>query len=405
MPALANTPQTEPTTGAACTLWAAELPLALYVHLPWCERKCPYCDFNSHAGAVGELLQARYLRALATDLEQSLPLLEGRVIGSVFIGGGTPSLFSAASIDTLLRHIRTCVPLAPDAEISLEANPGSADARHFSAYREAGVNRLSLGIQSLHEPSLQALGRTHGRHEAQAAIHMAQAAGFDNLNLDLMYGLPGQDMAQALADLDQALAHAPTHLSWYQLTIEPNTAFAFRPPQLPPETQILRMQAAGAKRLAAAGLEQYEVSAWAAGPDRHCRHNRNYWEFGDYLGLGAGAHSKLGDARGRVHRQARHRTPERYMRQAQAGHPISDQWTLDPADLILEFFLNGLRLCEGVTLEHFRQRTGLDPECVRPRLTQAQRAGLLQCDGRQVRPTPRGQRFLNDLLQYFMPDS
>jgi len=369
-------------------------PLALYAHLPWCVRKCPYCDFNSHER--GDALPEReYVQALVADLEGALPSVWGRRVVTVFIGGGTPSLFSPESIDTLLSAIRARVPLEPGAEVTMEANPGTAEAGRFRAYRAAGVNRLSLGVQSFDDAKLAALGRIHSADEARRAIEMAQAA-FDNVNLDLMYGLPGQTRREALADIGEAARWDTAHVSGYQLTIEPNTVFYRRPPVLPSHDEAADMQLAVEDALAAAGFEHYETSAFAR-PGRRCRHNLNYWEFGDYLGLGAGAHGKLSYA-DRVARHERPKPPREYL--AQAGTLREN--TVAPRELPFEFMLNALRLVEGVPATLFEARTGLPRAAVGRTLAAAETQGLLEADPACIRPTRRGRLFLNELLQRFL---
>lgn len=374
-------------------------PLALYLHFPWCVRKCPYCDFNSHE-AGGGIPEDAYVAALLHDLDRSRSAVAGREIISVFLGGGTPSLFSAAAVTRLLDAVRARLPLAEEAEITLEANPGTAEARHFAGYRRAGVNRLSLGVQSFDDESLRRLGRIHDGNEARRAFELARAAGFDNINLDLMYGLPEQSSAMAAADLEAAVAQAPEHLSWYQLTLEPNTVFYARPPVLPVEDAVAAIQEQGEARLEAAGYRHYEVSAWCRA-GREARHNLNYWEFGDYLGLGAGAHSKLTGAAGRITRSARHRIPRRYLETAGDDTVVTTERVLDEEDRVVEFMLNALRLVRGFEPAQFEQRTGLALERVREPLAEACRRGLLEYGGGRIRPTPRGTRYLNDLLQLF----
>jgi oxygen-independent coproporphyrinogen-3 oxidase len=374
--------------------FAALPPLSVYLHLPWCVRKCPYCDFNSHERS-GALPEHEYVQALVADLEGLLPSIWGRRASSVFIGGGTPSLFSPASIDALLAALRARVPLEPGAEVTLEANPGTAEAGRFRGYRAAGVNRLSLGIQSFDDAKLKALGRIHSADEARRAIDMAQAA-FDNVNLDLMYGLPGQTREAARADIAEAARWGTTHLSAYQLTLEPNTVFYRKPPQLPAHDATADMQLDVEEALAAAGFEHYETSAFAR-PGRRCRHNLNYWEFGDYAGLGAGAHGKLSYA-DRVARHERPKPPREYM--AQAG--TLREKPIAPGELPFEFMLNALRLVEGVPAELFESRTGLPAAVVSRRLAAATEAGLLEADPARIRPTRRGRLFLNELLQRFL---
>ena len=376
-------------------------PLALYIHLPWCVRKCPYCDFNSHVSPSGPP-ESPYVTALLADLAQDLAgPAAGRPLVSIFIGGGTPSLFSGAAITRLIYGIGALVELAPDAEITLEANPGSADTANFAAYRAAGVNRLSIGVQSLDAGRLKALGRIHDPDQARAAVVMARAAGFDNLNLDLMVALPGQTLGEAAADLDAALALGPEHLSYYQLTLEPNTPFHMAPPPLPDDDLAADMHDQGVARLAAAGLGQYEVSAYAR-PGRRCRHNLNYWEFGDYLGVGAGAHAKLTDpVTGRVERSAKQRHPDAYLAAVRDGAFASSRRTLDPDDLVLEFALFALRLNDGFDPMLFEQRTGLSYRAIRARVEAARGDRLLEPDPRRVQPTELGLRFLNDLVARF----
>jgi oxygen-independent coproporphyrinogen-3 oxidase len=374
--------------------FAALPPLALYAHLPWCVRKCPSCDFNSHER--GDALPEReYVDALIADLEAMLPAVWGRRLRSVFIGGGTPSLFSPEAIDRLLAAVRARMPLEPEAEVTLEANPGTAEAGRFRGYRAAGVNRLSLGIQSFDDEKLRVLGRIHSAADARRAIEMAQAS-FANVNLDLMYGLPGQTLEEARADLGAALAFGTAHLSAYQLTLEPNTVFYRRPPPLPAHDACADMQLMVEELAGASGLEHYETSAFAR-PGMRCRHNLNYWEFGDYLGLGAGAHGKLSFP-DRVVRHERARQPREYM--AAAG--AAQEKVIAPRELPFEFMLNALRLVEGVPAELFGQRTGLDASVIARRLALAAERGLLEADPRRIRPTPRGRLFLNDLLQLFL---
>ena len=368
-------------------------PLGLYIHIPWCVRKCPYCDFNSHR-APQTLPEADYVDALLRDLAVQAERVAGRTLETVFIGGGTPSLFSGRAIGELLAGAARLLPLAPDAEITLEANPGTAEAGRFADYRAAGVNRLSIGVQSLDDASLRALGRIHDQTQALAAVDMARRAGFDNLNLDLMYGLPRQTPEAALADLEALIGLGPEHLSWYQLTLEPNTLFHHDPPPLPDDDTLGEMMEAGLERLSGAGFVQYEVSAHAR-PGRQARHNLNYWRFGDYLGIGAGAHAKLTAADGTVRRYARPRHPRDYL--ADPVAPGSER-RLSPEELPIEFFLNALRLSEGVPAALFEARTGLPLAVVADRLAEARARGLLAPDPERLRPTPLGQRFLNDLL-------
>ncbi len=387
----------------AGTLQLAALPpLSLYVHLPWCIRKCPYCDFNSHEIAADQAPQDDYLGALTADLDAALPLIWGRTVHSVFIGGGTPSLFTPAAIDRLLADLRARLKLAPDCEITLEANPGTFEKDRFRAYRQAGVNRLSLGVQSFDDQALRALGRVHDRAQALAAAQEA-AQCFETFNLDLMYGLPGQDMAGLDADLQQALALQPPHLSIYHLTIEPNTYFAKFPPPLPDDDLAYAMLDRITERGAAVGLQRYEVSAYARAGHR-CWHNLNYWRFGDYLGIGAGAHSKLSFPH-RVVRQVRVREPRLYMERSLQGQAIAQEQEVGRADLPFEFMLNALRLPEGFALQDFTDRTGLPPSVLQGAVSQAQSSGLLHADATHIRPTERGFDFLNDLQALFLPPS
>jgi oxygen-independent coproporphyrinogen-3 oxidase len=376
-----------------------DLPLSLYIHYPWCLKKCPYCDFNSHARTKAGSLDDAYVEALLCDLEgqyQDQP----RPVQTIFIGGGTPSLLSGQLVARLLSSIRELVDLAPEAEISLEANPGAVDAASFAAYRAAGVNRLSIGVQSLNDVSLRAIGRVHDRSEAEQAVRLARAAGFANLNLDLMFGLPGQRSADALCDLAEVIDLGPDHLSWYQLTLEPHTAFYQAPPVLPEDDEVAQMQDAGFKLLAQAGFDQYEVSAYAR-PGHQCRHNLNYWRFGDYLGIGAGAHAKLTLASGEVMRLAKPRGPERYLADPLA---FATESRLEQPELVLEFMLNALRLRQGVDMELFVERTGLDASVIAKDVAMARSFGLLDENPQRLRATEFGYRFLNDLVGCFMED-
>ena len=372
------------------------LPLSLYVHLPWCVRKCPYCDFNSHP-ADETLPENAYVGALLNDLAAQAGDAAGRAIQTVFIGGGTPSLFSAQAIAALLAGIDARLPLAADAEITLEANPGAAEAGRFAGYRAAGVNRLSIGVQSLDDAKLSALGRIHDRNEALAAVDMARAAGFDNLNLDLMYALPQQSLREALADLDELIALQPEHISWYQLTLEPNTLFHRRPPPLPDDDAIGDIMDAGLDRLAANGFERYEISAFAR-QSRRARHNLNYWQFGDYLGIGAGAHGKITLPDGRIVRRVRPRHPKAYL---QWDWPASNDRGLTREELPIEFMLNALRLIEGVPAKFFAERTGLPLDAIANRLEKAFDLELLAPQRDRLQPTPLGLRYLNELLLIF----
>ena len=383
-------------------------PLSLYVHLPWCLKKCPYCDFNSHewqgagrGGARSAIPEQRYLDALMADLETALPLIWGRPVHSIFIGGGTPSLFSPQAIDRLLGDIRARLPLVADCEITLEANPGTFEKDRFRAFRAAGVTRLSVGVQSFNDKHLQALGRVHDRAQALAAVEEA-ASAFDTFNLDIMYALPGQTMAELDQDLHTALQLAPPHISIYHLTIEPNTLFAKFPPAIPEDDDAYAMLDRITELTGEAGMERYEISAYAK-PGHACWHNRNYWQFGDYLGLGAGAHSKLSFAH-RVVRQTRFRDPGRYMDNALAGHAVAQDEEVRRADLPFEYMLNALRLREGFALQDFTERTGLAITAIAKALDEAERKGLIERDLVRVRPTERGFDFLSDLQALFLAD-
>ena len=371
-------------------------PLALYVHIPWCVRKCPYCDFNSHERS-GQLPEREYLEALFRDLEASLPQVWGRRVISVFIGGGTPSLFSPASIDALLSGVRARLALDPGAEITLEANPGTVEAARFRGFRAAGVNRISIGVQSFDQRMLAALGRIHSADEARRAIEAALSS-FDSVNIDLMYALPGQTPAMARADLDEALRFGLPHVSAYQLTIEPNTLFWSKRPALPEHDAAADMQLAAEEGLRAAGYEHYETSAFAR-PGRRCRHNLNYWQFGDYLGIGAGAHGKLSFP-DRVTRHARAKQPNEYMK----PDARVEESVVSAEELPFEFMLNTLRLVEGFDVRLFSERTGLPISRIDKPLLEMERKGLLERDWKHLRPTERGRRFLNDLLEAFLPD-
>ncbi len=378
---------------------AALPPLSLYVHLPWCLRKCPYCDFNSHEMAPQDLPQQRYLDAVIADLETALPLIWGRNIHSIFIGGGTPSLFSPASIDRLLADIRARLRLAPDCEITMEANPGTFERERFAAYRSAGVTRLSIGVQSFNDAHLRALGRVHDGAQARAAVAEA-AAAFDTFNLDMMYALPGQTLEQAAQDMATALEFSPPHISIYHLTIEPNTYFAKFPPVVPEDDLAYAMMDCITERTGAAGLGRYEVSAYARDGHR-CKHNLNYWQFGDYLGIGAGAHGKLSFAH-RIVRQVRFRDPQRYMERALAGNALAQEEEVARNELPFEFMLNALRLRHGFGLRDFTERTGLALSAIAPALAEAERKGLIERDLNRVRPTERGFDFLSDLQEIFL---
>ncbi len=400
-------------------------PLSLYVHLPWCIRKCPYCDFNSHeislapktpaasaprGGASGlgrpgaewsDLPEQRYIDALLADLDAALPLIWGRSVVSIFFGGGTPSLFSPEAIERLISALRARLKLSPDCEITLEANPGTFEKDRFRAFRAAGVTRLSVGVQSFNDAHLQAIGRVHDRAQALAALEEA-ARSFDTFNLDLMYALPGQTLAELRQDVDQALAFAPPHLSIYHLTIEPNTYFAKHPPQVPEDDEAYAMLDLLTERTGLAGLQRYEVSAYAR-PGHHCRHNLNYWQFGDYLGIGAGAHSKLSFAH-RIVRQVRTREPRLYMERALAGQAMAQEEEVKRADLPFEFMLNALRLRQGFALAEFSERTGLALTAIQHGLEEAERKGWITRDLARVLPTERGFDFLSDLQSLFLAD-
>jgi oxygen-independent coproporphyrinogen-3 oxidase len=373
-------------------------PLALYIHIPWCVRKCPYCDFNSHA-VRSEIPEPEYVDALLRDLEQDLPQIWGRSIHSIFIGGGTPSLFSPDAIDRLLSGIRARLTLDQDIEITLEANPGTIDLGRFQGFRATGVNRLSIGIQSFENEKLNALGRIHGRDEALRAAEAARAAGFDNFNLDLMFGLPQQTVDQALADMRTAIALAPTHLSAYQLTIEPNTLFHARAPALPDDDITWEMQSQLQAALAAAGYRQYEISAYAK-PGHECRHNLNYWKFGDYLGIGAGAHAKITNASG-ITRAWKVKQPEDYLRKAGTVAGIGGEEKLSREIIVTEFMMNALRLTSGIPVRLFAERTGMPISKVATALQAAEAKGLITWNLETLRPTDRGFQYLNDLVALF----
>ena len=377
---------------------AALPPLSLYVHFPWCVKKCPYCDFNSHE-AQGGFPEAEYLAALRADLESALPLIWGRKIYTIFIGGGTPSLMSAAGLDRLLSDIRTLLPLDGVAEITMEANPGTFETEKFKSYRASGINRLSIGIQSFDQKHLQALGRIHDGNEARRAVDIAQA-NFDNFNLDLMYALPSQTLEEARKDVATAIAFAPPHLSLYHLTLEPNTYFAKYPPLIPDDDASAEMQDMIQAETAAAGYLHYEVSAYAQA-GRQARHNLNYWQFGDYLGIGAGAHSKLSFPH-RVLRQARYKQPKAYLDAMRMGNPVQEEAEIGRGELGFEFMLNTLRLNKGFEVNLFAERTGLALNTIEATLNAAEAKGLLYRDHKIIKPTELGQRFLNDLQQMFL---
>ena len=374
-------------------------PLSLYVHLPWCLKKCPYCDFNSHELARQDLPEQRYVDAVVADLEASLPLIWGRTIHSIFIGGGTPSLFAPATIDRLISDIRARLKLEPNCEITMEANPGTFEKDRFRAYAQAGVTRLSIGVQSFNDAHLQALGRVHDRAQALAAVEEA-AQSFATFNLDIMYALPGQSLEQVGQDIALALQFQPPHISIYHLTIEPNTYFAKYPPVIPEDDTAYAMLDHITELTGLAGLDRYEVSAYAKEGHR-CRHNLNYWQFGDYLGIGAGAHSKLSFAH-RVVRQVRFREPRLYMERALAGNALAQADEVARADLAFEYMLNALRLRNGFGLREFTERTGLGLSAIEAALTQAEQKGLIERDFARVRPTVRGFDFLSDLQEIFL---
>ncbi len=374
--------------------------LSLYVHLPWCVRKCPYCDFNSYR-AESRLPEAAYIDGVLRDLEAERDAMGSAEVRSVYLGGGTPSLFSGEAIAALLNGIRARVDLAPDAEITLEANPGAADTARFAAFRAAGVNRLSIGVQSFRDAQLAALGRVHNGEEAVAAVTAARRAGFTNINVDLMYGLPGDSPADAASDLARAIALEPTHLSWYQLTLEPGTAFMRRPPPLPDDETVIEIEAAGRARLAAAGYERYEISAYAR-PGHRCRHNLHYWQFGDYLGIGAGAHGKLTRRRGEIERRAKTRNPRTFIELAGTPAAVHIERISGP-DLVLEFMMNALRLPEGVPVALLETRAGASVDAIRDRIDEAVARGWMADDAERLAVTPRGLELLNEVLALFVP--
>lgn len=378
------------------------IPLALYIHLPWCIQKCPYCDFNSHA-LRDVLPEQAYINALLADFNQQLPKLAGRSLTSIFIGGGTPSLFTAAALARLIDSISSKVHLLNCCEITLEANPGTVEQSRFADYRAIGINRLSLGVQSFQDDKLKSLGRIHDAQTAQRAIHQIQTAGFDNFNIDLMYGLPQQSIADALSDLETALKFNPPHLSCYQLTLEPNTLFYKQPPPLPGTDLIWEMQTQLQTCLQNAGFIQYEVSAYSQ-VNSQCQHNRNYWEFGDYLGIGAGAHSKITNlAEQQIYRAWRFKHPRIYMDEAK--HFVEEEKTISLKEIPFEFMLNALRLKQAIPFDLFEQRTGLKRDVIIPMLNKGKQQGLLDFDNVEINLTDQGWNFLNDVLQLFMPDS
>ncbi|MEO8400221.1 MAG: radical SAM family heme chaperone HemW [Gammaproteobacteria bacterium] len=376
------------------------IPLSLYIHIPWCVRKCPYCDFNSHE-AQHDVPEDLYIEALLNDLDEQLPAIWGRRIVSIFFGGGTPSLFSAGAIEKILTGVHHRLRFGPQIEITLEANPGTVDEKRFQGFRQAGVNRLSIGVQSLQDEKLHALGRIHNREYALRAIDAAINAGFDNFNLDLMHGLPAQSIEDALSDLQDALAFQPPHLSWYQLTIEPNTFFHHQPPRLPEDDVLWEIQEQGKEKLKVAGLHQYEISAYAKS-DRECVHNVNYWEFGDYLGIGAGAHSKLTDVSQQIiTRHSQLKNPKDYLNPEKKF--TTSTTVLSEEDIRFEFMLNALRLTRGVSAELFTERTGLPLSSLEPILTFAKEKELMMNDPAVICATEQGLRFLNDVISLFLP--
>lgn len=374
-------------------------PLSLYIHIPWCVRKCPYCDFNSHA-VQNTLPETEYISALLADLAKEKEAIYQRPIQSIFIGGGTPSLFSAQSLEQLINNIAKQLNLADNVEITLEANPGTAEQQKFADYYQLGINRLSLGVQSLHSTQLQALGRIHSAQEAIKAAEMAHKAGFTRLNLDLMHGLPQQTPQQAIADLQQAIALQPDHLSWYQLTIEPNTAYWSHPPILPEDEALWAIQEQGQALLAEQGYQQYEISAYAKSASAQAKHNLNYWTFGDFIGIGAGAHGKLTQPDGTIYRNWKTRVPKDYL--AANGQFQAGQRQLSNAELPIEFMMNALRLTEGVPTNYFQERTYLPLASIATICAEAQQAGLLATDEKRLVATPQGLLFLNNLLEYFL---
>ncbi|VAX13423.1 Radical SAM family enzyme, similar to coproporphyrinogen III oxidase, oxygen-independent, clustered with nucleoside-triphosphatase RdgB [hydrothermal vent metagenome] len=376
--------------------------LSLYIHFPWCVRKCPYCDFNSHALKT-DLPEAAYIDALVSDLEQELPLIWGRPISSIFLGGGTPSLFSPEALDRLFSSLRARLAFTPDIEITLEANPGAIEQERFNEYRAIGINRLSIGVQSFNDDHLEKLGRIHNCRDAYNAAEAAHAAGLDNFNLDLMFALPQQTLAQSLSDLDEAITLEPTHISWYQLTIEPNTLFHRQLPTLPSDDQSWEMQQQGREKLATAGYTQYEVSAYTRGAQ--CRHNLNYWHFGDYIGIGAGAHGKISRADTQtISRRWKIKQPAAYLQDADNEKRLGGLQMLSEKDASLEFMMNALRLQQGFPSALFMQHTGLALNTVEQPLREAEELGWIQWRKDQIIPTENGQRFLNNLLGLFLTD-
>ncbi len=382
------------------SLKITKLPLSLYIHIPWCLQKCPYCDFNSHALRNKSLPEDVYIDALLKDLKREAEAINNRSIETVFIGGGTPSLFSAASIERLLNGINAICTLADTAEITLEANPGTFEQNRFSDYRIAGINRLSIGVQSFNAEALQRLGRVHNGDEAIRAANIAHKANFTNINLDLMFGLPGQSLAEAKKDVEMAVSLSPSHISYYQLTLEPNTLFYVKPPTLPLDDDIWTIQTQGQELLAEAGFEQYEISAYAK-PDKQCNHNLNYWQFGDYIGIGAGAHSKITSDQGIV-RRIKVSHPNDYLRHADSAEQINSKKYIPENELALEFMMNALRLNRGFTSDLFSERTGLPLSAIKTSLEKAFDQGFLSKNNEKISPTSKGSLFLNDLLSIFM---
>lgn len=382
------------------SLLAPGIPLSLYIHLPWCVEKCPYCDFNSHQ-LNEQFDEKKYVASLLKDLEQDLPKIWGRSVETIFIGGGTPSLFSGPAIDELISGVRARLMLRADPEITLESNPGTADANNYFNYRQAGVNRLSIGVQSFDDTQLKKLGRIHDASQAVDAFKMAREAGFERINIDLMYALPGQSVEDALDDLDKAIALNPEHISWYQLTIEPNTTFNRYPPkQLPDDDLIWEIQEAGAKKLQQAGFKQYEISAWSKKSEQ-CQHNVNYWEFGDYLGIGAGAHGKITDlSEGKIYRTRRRKQPSHWLDDKM--NFLADAPAIEKADLALEFMMNAMRLNSGVLVSTFTERTGLLITDIMDPLRKARDNHFMDTRLDILRPTTQGLNYLNDLLAIFM---
>jgi len=382
------------------TVAPTPIPLSLYIHIPWCIKKCPYCDFNSHE-ARNEIPEERYLNALIADLENELPNIWGRSIESIFIGGGTPSLFSADTIDNLLKKLRERLTIRPNIEITMEANPGTFEQERFNGFREAGINRLSIGIQSYNKQHLKQLGRIHDDSEALNAAAITKTAGFNNFNLDLMFGLPNQTIAEAINDLEIAIKQQPNHISWYQLTIEENTLFHYSPPALPNDELIWEMQQQGQELLNKAGYEQYEISAYAR-DKQQSNHNINYWEFGDYLGIGAGAHGKLTLPDGSITRHTKFKHPEEYMKKALNYEARSTEKLLNQEDIIFEFMLNISRLKQGFTAELFEQRTWLDFSHIEQTLDSLIKEDLMLGEKGNYRSTKRGYLFVNDIVNRFL---